>query len=185
MNTTPMTEFPTGARRGTDHLDCDVSLIPPEAIRAWGRAFAEGKQKYGRDNWLKGFPQMGIINHALQHIFSYLEGDKSEDHLGHAMWNIGVAIHQQAHRPDLLDLPPYQKLQEPPTPPTPTPAKTAEDLVKEVYPKAICLQIGRGNYCIDADTRDGEYNWISDDRTATFAAWQSALDRINAEKSKS
>lgn len=109
---TEFTEFETGAKRGTDHADCDISLIPPEAVRACGRAFVEGAKKYGRDNWLKGFPQMGIINHALQHIFSYLDGDTSEEHLGHAMWNIGVAIHQAKHRPDLMDLPPYRKVSE-------------------------------------------------------------------------
>lgn len=100
-------QFSTGAKRGTEHADCDLSLIPPEAIRAWGRAFAEGKKKYGAHNWLKGFPQMSVINHALQHIFSYLEGDRTEDHLGHALWNIGTAIHQDKFRPDLMDLPPY------------------------------------------------------------------------------
>jgi len=180
MNATPMTEFPTGARRGTDHLDCDISLIPPEAIRAWGRAFAEGRQKYGRDNWLKGFPQMGIINHALQHIFSYLEGDKSEDHLGHAMWNIGVAIHQQQHRPELLDLPPYQKPQEATPTPTP-PTKTAEELVKEAFPKAHYIKRWEA-FTIDSDFSGIEYHLISDHCLTPEAAWQSALDRINAGK---
>lgn len=107
--TVKIAEFNTGAKRGTDHAACDLSLIPPEAMRAWGRAFAEGLQKYGRDNWLKGFPQMSVLNHALQHIFSYIEGDRSEDHLGHALWNIGTAIHQDVNRPDLMDLPPYKE----------------------------------------------------------------------------
>ncbi len=107
MTTPAIAAFETGAQRGTDHADCDLSLIPPDAIRAWGRAFAEGKSKYGEHNWLKGFPQMSVINHALQHIYSYLGGDRSEDHLGHALWNIGTAIHQDIHRPDLLNLPPY------------------------------------------------------------------------------
>ncbi len=102
--------FATGAQRGTDHDDCDLSLLPPEALRAYGRAFAEGAKKYGRHNWLQGLPQSNLMNHALQHIFSYLSGDRSEDHLGHAMWNIGAAIHQDVHRPDLMDLPPYQSI---------------------------------------------------------------------------
>lgn len=105
--TAEMVQYATGAKRGTAHADCDLARIPPAAIRAWGNAFAEGAKKYGADNWLKGFPQMSVLNHALQHIFSYLEGDRSEDHLGHALWNIGTAIHQDTHRPDLLDLPPY------------------------------------------------------------------------------
>lgn len=102
-------EFSTGAKRGTEHADCDLSLIPPEALRAYGRAFAEGAAKYGKHNWLKGFPQTNLLNHAIQHIYNYLSGDKSEDHLGHAMWNIGAAIHQQKFRPDMIDLPPYNE----------------------------------------------------------------------------
>lgn len=83
MSDTEKAVGPLGeASRGTDHADCDLSLLPPAALRAWGNAFAEGQRKYGRDNWLKGFSQMSVLNHALHHIVSYIDGDRSEDHLG-------------------------------------------------------------------------------------------------------
>lgn len=104
--------YETGAKRGTDHADCNVALIPREALQAWGRAFAEGERKYGRDNWLKGFPQVSVLRNAIEHIYAYLDGDTSEDHLGHAMWNLGTAIYQDVNRPDMDDRPPYPKVLE-------------------------------------------------------------------------
>ncbi len=100
--------FHTGAKRGTDHEDCYLHLIPPEALYAYGRAFAEGAKKYGLHNWLKGFPFSVLMNHAQHHLLAYMGGDRSEDHLGHAIWNIGAMIYFQEHRPELNDLPPYK-----------------------------------------------------------------------------
>lgn len=102
-----MEVFHTGAIRGSDHADCFLHLIPPEALYAYGRAFAEGAKKYGTHNWLNGIPFSSLMNHAQHHLLAYLSGDRSEDHLGHAMWNIGAMIYFQEKRPDLNDLPPY------------------------------------------------------------------------------
>jgi len=57
---------------------------------------AEGAEKYGDGNWEKGFPVNDILNHALAHIFSFLAGDQSEDHLGHAAANLLMAIDTEA-----------------------------------------------------------------------------------------
>lgn len=103
-----MTTFSTGAIRGTDMSECLLHMIPPTALRAWGRAFGEGAAKYGKYNWLKGFPISSLLDHALGHIFKFIEGDESEDHLGHALWNIGAAIHFKETKPELVDLPPYK-----------------------------------------------------------------------------
>ncbi len=105
--TDPVQKFSTGTIRGTDLSDCYLHMIPPRALRAWGRAFAEGAKKYGAGNWLKGFPVSTLIDHAQEHILAFLEGDCTEDHLGHAIWNLGAAIHFKETRPDLMDLPPY------------------------------------------------------------------------------
>jgi len=102
-------EFPTGAKRGSDLAGCRLSLIPPAALRAWGRAFAEGEQKYGRDNWLRGFPVTVMVDHAMEHILSFLSGDNSEDHMGHALWNIGAIIHLMENNPELDDRPEYAR----------------------------------------------------------------------------
>lgn len=102
--------FTTGAKRGTGKPRYD--LIPKEALQAWAEAFAEGAEKYGLHNWLQGFPSSNLMNHAIDHIYSYLRGDRSEDHLGHALWNIGAAVYNDRARPNLVDCPPYPDLKE-------------------------------------------------------------------------
>lgn len=76
---------------------------------------------------------------------------------------------------------------EPPTatPPTPTPAKTAEELVKEVDPFAGWYYEGANTIRIDKDSGLREFNWVSNPCETSKDAWQSALDRINAEKAAS
>ncbi len=99
--------FSTGAQRSADPIPSRLALIPLEAIDAYGRAFAVGEAKYGRDNWLKGIPQTNLMEHAVRHCYRYLRGNKSEDDLGHAFWNLGTAIFQDINRPDMDDRPKY------------------------------------------------------------------------------
>lgn len=105
--------FETGAIRnagvagetgGEIPLRYDLIFQNTEALRAWAKAFGEGSLKYPAGNWQKGFKQSVLINHAMAHIVCELEGDTSEDHLGHAMWNIATLIWMKKHRPDLMDL---------------------------------------------------------------------------------
>lgn len=46
-----------------------------------------------------------LMYHALGHIHDYLSGDRSEDHLGHAAWNIAAACEMEGKRPDMIDIP--------------------------------------------------------------------------------
>lgn len=98
----PVTAFASGAVRGTDANSTRYDLISPHILTAMAEAYAEGAIKYGDDNWLKGIPSKDLLNHALRHIVLWQSGDNSEDHLGHAMWNIGAIIHFQKTRPDLI-----------------------------------------------------------------------------------
>jgi len=56
---------------------------------------AEGADKYGEHNWQKGFPVNDILNHAIAHIYNYLSGDRTEEHLAHAAANLLMAIHTE------------------------------------------------------------------------------------------
>lgn len=94
----------TGAKRGTDMGSLPLHMLPIDALHAWAAAFAEGTAKYGENNWLLGFKVSGLIDHALEHLFKHTAGDRSEDHLGHALWNIGTAIYMTKHRPELDDI---------------------------------------------------------------------------------
>jgi len=62
---------------------------------------AEGAEKYGERNWEKGMPVKFLLNHALAHIYEFLAGDRSEDHLGHAAANLLMACHSQESWPEI------------------------------------------------------------------------------------
>jgi len=58
-------------------------LIPPSALFDVARIVAQGSEKYGDNNWKK-IETESHINHALQHLYAWLEGDESDEHLAHA-----------------------------------------------------------------------------------------------------
>lgn len=91
----------TGAVRSSDADAVRYDLISPIALEAWARTCAEGASKYGDFNWEKGFPIPDILNHAIRHLYLYLAGDRTEEHLAHALWNVGAAIHSEEVWPEL------------------------------------------------------------------------------------
>lgn len=100
--TTPaVQEFATGAVRGTDRNGVRYDLLPRVAMRRLAETCAEGAAKYGDHNWLHGMPSGDMLNHALAHVFDYLDGDRSEDHLAHAIWNLCGVLHNEERRPDM------------------------------------------------------------------------------------
>jgi hypothetical protein len=91
----------TGARRSLDCSNVPYDLISPIGLRRVANAHAEGNYKYGEYNWEKGMSVRCMLQHALGHIFNYLMGDRSEDHLGHAAWNLLGACHSEEQWPHL------------------------------------------------------------------------------------
>lgn len=100
--------FETGAVRSKDADAVRYDLMSPIGLRRYAEAMAEGVDKYGEFNWEQGMPVHDILNHAIRHIFLYLEGDRTEDHLGHAAWNIMSACHSDELWPELNK--PHQRL---------------------------------------------------------------------------
>lgn len=94
-------EFATGAVRGSDAHQERWDLISPIGLRRVARTCAEGAAKYGDFNWERGMPVHDLLNHALRHLYLYLTGDRSEDHLGHAGWNVLAACHSEELWPAL------------------------------------------------------------------------------------
>jgi hypothetical protein len=94
-------EYDTGAVRSADCDDIRYDLITPIGLRAVARTCAEGAEKFGASNWEKGMPVTDLLNHAIAHIYNFLAGDRSEDHLGHAAWNVLGAIHSHELWPEL------------------------------------------------------------------------------------
>lgn len=73
----------------SDKLGLGLVLIPFHSIYRIGAIFVEGL-RYERDNWCKGVGdkdyQEERLEHALNHLFLYKEGDTSEDHLAKVAW---------------------------------------------------------------------------------------------------
>ena len=93
-----------GDTEGTFPMRFDLLLSNPEALQRIAATYGEGFQKYGANNWKKGFPESVLLNHAMAHLIQYMTGDVSEDHLAHAVWNLTTLMWMQQHKPELLDL---------------------------------------------------------------------------------
>lgn len=96
-----VTQFASGAIRGTEK-NLRYDLISPHVLRSLAAVHDEGSKKYGDDNYLNGIPSDNLYNHLLEHLQMWQEGDTSEDHLGHALWNLATLIHFTKTRPDLI-----------------------------------------------------------------------------------
>lgn len=94
-------KFDTGAVRSKDAAKCRYDLISPIGLRRIAETYSEGAVKYGDYNWEMGFPISDILNHAIRHIYLYLGGDRTEDHLAHAGWNLLAAMHSEEKWPHL------------------------------------------------------------------------------------
>lgn len=94
-------EYATGAVRSKDAESTRYDLLSPIALRRYAEAMAEGAAKYNDYNWEKGMPVSDLLNHAIRHLYLYLSGDRTEDHLGHAMWNVAGACHSEEVWPQL------------------------------------------------------------------------------------
>lgn len=93
--------YATGAVRSADAESTRYDLITPIGLRRVAEACAEGAKKYADYNWEKGMPILDLLNHAIRHVYLFLAGDRSEDHLGHAGWNLLAACHSDEQWPEL------------------------------------------------------------------------------------
>ena len=63
-------------------------LLPTSAIFDAAKVAAEGAAKYGETFRKRNYTKISTedhLNHAIQHIYAFLAGDKQDDHLGHAI----------------------------------------------------------------------------------------------------
>ena len=111
-----MNTFETGAKRNNDADDVRYDLISPHVLESLARTHAEGAKKYGDNNWQKGLPSSDLLNRVYRHLNLWRLGDISEDHLGHALWNLGAIVHFLREKPELVTLPfAVQEAERPPT----------------------------------------------------------------------
>jgi len=71
--------YDSGAARST--MDVRWDLLCEDFIRDMAVVMKEGADKYGDDNWKQGVPEGVTINHLIEHLYKWQEGDRSELHL--------------------------------------------------------------------------------------------------------
>lgn len=133
--------FATGAVRCADADATRYDLITPIGLKRVAMAYAEGAAKYSDFNWERGMDLTTILNHLLKHVYQYLAGDRSEDHLGHAAWNALAACHSEEMWPHL-----NTKLRGPGCTPPVSDAKEVERKFTDpriTYPPQGCVQDAR------------------------------------------
>lgn len=99
------TEFSTGAVRDMHIGKGRLDLLPCSAILELAKHCENGAIKYGERNVDKGIDQHSFIDSALRHLFKYLRGDKDENHLVAALWNVAWAVNQEVEKPEMQDIP--------------------------------------------------------------------------------
>lgn len=111
---TPKKEvFSSGAQRNDPAGKGKYVLVTPLALRRLAGVYERGANVHGVRNWEKGLHLSRFLDSAIRHIYQHIEGDRSEDHLAQAAWNIFGAIHteEMVERgllpEDLNDLPNY------------------------------------------------------------------------------
>ena len=103
-------EFDSGAKRqagvaGQRKFPARFELISPIGLQRLAETYGEGAIKYGEHNWEKGIDTQNLLQHTIAHIYEYLKGDKSEDHLAHAAWGLFAVMHMEETKPDMQNIP--------------------------------------------------------------------------------
>jgi hypothetical protein len=95
IHTDEKTEFETGATRDDSTGKGRPSLISPVLIHRVSKHLAAGEEHYGKDNWTKGMPYCRTADSLIRHIFQWLAGDDSEDHLAAIVCNTMFLMHYE------------------------------------------------------------------------------------------
>ena len=68
-----------------------MDLLDPVAMFAAAEVLKKCADKYGVDNW-RLIPAREHLNHTLVHIYAWLDGNKADDHLAHALCRAIFAV---------------------------------------------------------------------------------------------
>lgn len=94
----------TGAKRSDRRGKGRYDLIPSRPLERVAKVYEDGANVHGDWNWAKGIKMSRTLDSAERHIRQYLDGDRSEDHLAQAVWNLMAAMYFEEHSPEMNDL---------------------------------------------------------------------------------
>lgn len=91
-------KMPTGSQRDSraGKGRYDLMFRAGAALQELADLFEAGALKYEERNWEKGQPLSRYADSALRHIARWMAGDKSENHLIQACWNLLAAAETRA-----------------------------------------------------------------------------------------
>jgi hypothetical protein len=93
-----------GAVRSTNEGKGRFDLIPVWPLFRLAKHYENGAKKYKDRNWEAGMHMSRLLCSAIRHLFKYLGGDRAEDHLAAAAWNIfAIMDHEERIERGLLD----------------------------------------------------------------------------------
>ena len=81
---------------------CRFDLIPSTALFCIAHVLHYGAERYGEWNWIN-LTVEDNVNHAIQHLYAWLAGDKTEAHLSHAAVRLMFALALQFDIDNNLD----------------------------------------------------------------------------------
>lgn len=99
----------SGAMRSSEESKERLDLVPWHPMARIAKHYSNGEKKYppnenGEANWVAGLSMRRCIGAVLRHTWKYLAGDRSEDHLAAACWNLFTVMdHEERIERGLLD----------------------------------------------------------------------------------
>lgn len=102
-------EMETGAVRDTQTGKGRFDLISPHGLRRLAKHYEAGADKYTERNWEKGIFASRCFSSCVRHLFQWIAGERTEDHLAAAAWNIFAIMHYEECLQEMIDTPKGEK----------------------------------------------------------------------------
>lgn len=87
--------FFSGAVRDTADDKPRPDLISPFFLTRLGEHLRKGAVKYSEWNWARGIPSSRCYASCMRHLMAFAMGQRDEDHLAAAAFNIMAMIHNE------------------------------------------------------------------------------------------
>lgn len=97
-------EFKTGAVRNIGEGKGRMDLLMWNAIIELSKHCEQGAKIYGENNIDKGIPLHSLIDSGARHLAKFITGQRDENHLVAACWNLMWALEFSITKPELNDL---------------------------------------------------------------------------------